>query len=226
MIFISLGVWQLKRLAWKQDILTRLQAQYVVDARSVAIDPSVDLSTDIIKKGYLKGRFLHDKAILVNSVEYKGMQGYYLITPFEMVDFDNKVVFVNRGWVPLGIEGVMDNNIYKPDGIIMITGYLRHIFDNNGFTQRSILGKDILYNINLNEIAKAKGIDRYYYNIFNKGLYKRVRKDLKIPIAVETKINISNNHAGYALFWFLMAIILMVIYFLKFIAPQLKLNFR
>jgi len=224
-ILISLGVWQVKRLAWKNDILSRIDAEFAVDARSVAIDPSVDLSVDLIKKGYLKGRFLHDKAILIQSRVYKGYQGHHLITPFEMVDFNDRVVFVNRGWVPLGID-VMNKDIDKPEGLIMITGFLRRPFDGNKFTPENIADKDQWYSIKPDEIAKAKGISKFYSNVFYKGALNKTRGVQDMPIAASTKIKITNNHAGYALFWFLMALVLTVIYLLKFIAPQFRVQFK
>ena len=224
-ILISLGVWQVKRLTWKADILSRIDAEYAVDASSVAIDPSVDLSVDIIKRGYLKGRFLHDKAILIQSRVYKGNQGYHLVTPFEMVDFNNRVVFVNRGWVPLGMD-IMNKDIYKPEGLIMITGFLRRPFDGNKFIPENIVDKAQWYSIKPDEIAKAKGISQFYSNIFYKDGFNKTRGVSDIPIAASTKVNIANNHAGYALFWFLMAFVLTVIYFLKFIAPQFRVQFK
>ncbi len=224
-IFIGLGISQVKKFHWKQNILDHLRIEYAVDASKVSIDPSIDLSTDIIKKGFLKGRFLHDKAILIQSRTYKGYQGYHLITPFEMVDLNNRVVFVNRGWVPLGMS-IMDNAINKPEGLIMITGYLRQSSNDNNFVPDNIPDKNQWYSINPEEIAKAKGIDSFYNNVFYKSFRRVERVNNNLPIPVSTYVNINNNHAGYALFWFLMAIVLFVIYMLKFITPQYIKQFK
>jgi cytochrome oxidase assembly protein ShyY1 len=46
-----------------------------------------------------------------------------------------------------------------------------------------------------------------------------------MPVPASIEVSINNNHAGYALFWFVMAIAMVVIYGLRFIAPQFRKKF-
>tara|TARA_R110001592_G_scaffold29350_10_gene106665 strand:- start:47249 stop:47965 length:717 start_codon:yes stop_codon:yes gene_type:complete len=222
-ILCSLGAWQIKRLAWKQTLLSRIQAEYGLDSASVELDPGLDLSGILLKRGYLEGVYMHDKALMIQARTYKGHPGYHLITPFKMANFEGKVVFVNRGWVPLGI-GATDDLIQKPKGLIRITGMLRQVPKSNSFVPQNM--QDQWYRIEPEEFARAKGVDAYYTNIFYKENRQDVRGTPTLPIAVGSTIQVHNNHAGYALFWFVMAMAMVVVYILRFLAPQFRKKFK
>lgn len=224
-ILCGLGMWQIKRLAWKNNLLDRIRAEYRVDSAAVDLDPSIDLSEKLFKRGFLKGEFVHEKAILIEARTYKGNPGYHMITPFKMMDYKDKIVFVNRGWVPMGFE-VMSEYIKKPQGLVMITGALRPSPESNGFVPKNIIDQDQWYQIKPEEIAKAKGFNDFYSNIFYKEVRGKKRGVPDLPIPQDTKININNNHAAYALFWFIMAMAMVIIYGLRFIAPQFRKQFK
>lgn len=225
MVLCGLGIWQMQRLAWKNDLFSRIKAEFVIDAATVNIDPSVDLSEALVKRGFLKGVYVHEDAILIQARTYKGQQGYHLVTPFRLTDHDNKTIFVNRGWIPL-VLGPMSAEIKKPLGVIRITGVLRPTTEYNSFVPQNDPDKDQWYRVNPAEIAKAKNVSSFYKsNIFYKDLRAKKRGVPDLPIPQGAEISVSNNHAGYALFWFVMAIAMVVIYGLRFIAPQFRTKF-
>ncbi len=224
-ILCALGSWQVKRLVWKTNLVERIKAEVTIDSSAVAIAPEDDLSEILLKRGFLKGEFLHDKTILIQARTYKSHPGYHIITPFKMADYNDKVMFVNRGWIPVELT-FEDDIVIKPRGLIMITGALRPAPEYNRFVPQNSPSEDQWYRISPQEIAEAYDIkDFYSKNIFYKELrnIKRGIPDMPVPAAIEVSIN--NNHAGYALFWFAMAITLAVIYGLRFIAPQFRKKF-
>lgn len=225
-VLCALGTWQMNRLAWKTDLISRIQVELKMDSATVPIDPATDLSEILLKRGFLKGEFLHDQAVLIQARTFKGHPGYHLITPFKMADYNDKVVFVNRGWIPIQLTPD-DSHVLKPEGLMMITGVLRPSPKYNRFVPPNNPDEAQWYRIKPKEIADTQGIEDFYSNnIFYKELRnaKRGVPDLPVPAAVE--INISNNHGGYALFWFIMAITLVVVYVLRFISPQFRKQFK
>ena len=225
-VLCSLGMWQMKRLAWKTDLVNRIKEELQIDSATVSIDPATDLSEILLKRGYLKGEFLHDKSILIQARTYQSHSGYHLITPFKMADYNDKVVFVNRGWIPIQFTPE-DGQVLKPKGLMMITGTLRPSPEYNRFVPKNNPAEDQWYRIEPKEIANTHGIDNFYsVNIFYKELRDAKRGIPDFPVPPAVKININNNHAGYALFWFVMAITLVVVYVLRFISPQFRKTFK
>ncbi len=223
-VLFSLGTWQMHRMAWKNTLLQTIARELSKDPKSEVLDPDADLSTVIIKRGVLQGEFLHEKAVRIESQVMRGQTGYNLVTPFKLSNHNGKVIFVNRGWIPLSME-VMDGQIEKPQGEVRLIGALRSKSDYNSFVPENKPEEDVWYRIEPKEIAAVKGIDAYYTNIFHKeGVKKRGLPDLPIARGAGD-IGISNNHAGYVLFWFTMSFAVWVIYFLRFIAPQLRKDF-
>ncbi len=145
-ILCALGSWQVKRLIWKTNLIERIQAEVTIDSSAVAIAPEDDLSEMLLKRGFLKGEFLHDKTILIQARTYKGHPGYHIITPFKMADYNDKIMFVNRGWIPVELT-FEDDIVIKPRGLIMITGALRPAPEYNSFIPKNSPSEDQWYRI-------------------------------------------------------------------------------
>ena len=45
-------------------------------------------------RGFVEGRYLHDKEILIQARTYKGVPGYHVLTPFELVEHGEAVLLV------------------------------------------------------------------------------------------------------------------------------------
>ena len=225
MILISLSIWQVHRMNWKHDLLVRVGKEMAKDAGQFPLDPAVDITEDILKRGYLEGEYIHNKAIKIEGKVLLGNSGHHLVTPFKMSpQYGGGIVFVERGWVPQGID-VMNPTIEKPVGVIRIMGTMRPKPEYNSFVPENNPSEDRWYKIVPEEIAAAKGIDNFHTNIFQKEGFK-TRKINKIPVSRGAgTVTISNGHAGYAVFWFAMFLAIWVVYILRFIAPQLRKDF-
>ncbi len=95
-VFLSLGTWQLRRLEWKQSVLTQIDAR--IGAVPVAIpadpDPQADRFLPVTATGVMggEGGELH---VLVSTRD-QGAGGFRIIAPFEV---DGRRVMVDRGYV-------------------------------------------------------------------------------------------------------------------------------
>ena len=213
-ILCYLGYWQLQRLQWKSGLLVAIDAQYAVDASNVPILPD-DMNALIdFKRGYIDGRYHHDKEILIQARTYEGAVGYHLITPFEGL---GGFILVNRGWIPIDFEG---DEVMRPAGSIRIIGAVRSLPEVNIFVPDNQSKDDVWYSVDPKGVALAKGFGGVVTNIFYADGGDGALEQKSYPVAVSTRVTLNNNHASYAFFWFSMALVLGIIYIIRFIIPQ------
>jgi cytochrome oxidase assembly protein ShyY1 len=113
---------------------------------------------------------------------------------------------VNRGWVPQGSEGPA-----LPGGAAAIEGQIQNFPSPNVFTPDNPRSGRDWYRLNR---KAAQGLIKS--DIEMAPLILRATEG-NMPDTKATTPQIPNNHAAYAAFWFWMASILAVIFFLRFI---------
>lgn len=228
MILCSLGSWQLKRLVWKQAILTSIDAQNNVDAAQVALKPSDLLVEDYIRRGYVTGIYDHSKEFLIYNRTLKGIPGYHVFTPLTLGDAHKddmaQTILVNRGYIPIEAEREEGYYMFRPEGIVKVSGVLRHEFKENMFVPQNHIEKDIWYRIDPAQMARAKQISAVASQLFyaEHEHIKGRTPDQHYPIAIDGRVTPNNNHAQYAFFWFAMAVAMIGVYVARFIWPQIS----
>ena len=135
--FVALGTWQVHRLAWKHDLIarvdTRVHAQ-PVDAPGRGQWPQVSAANDEYRRVKLTGQFLQDKSVRVRASTELGM-GSWLLTPLRMNSGD--IVIVNRGFVsPTWCAGKA-SCAAGPSGTTTISGLLRISEPKGAFLQKN-----------------------------------------------------------------------------------------
>lgn len=98
-ILISLGVWQLERLKWKEAKLAAITA--MLGAPPVDLAPMVSMEADRYRGVKVAGRFTGEVALKLDSLD--GQPGKRVIAVFEMAG--GRRVLVDRGVWPDGTAG-------------------------------------------------------------------------------------------------------------------------
>ena len=98
--FMSLGIWQVKRLAWKEGLITRVDARVHAEAvEAPARKTWAEVSED--QHEYLhvqmSGQYRVQAVALVAAATQEG-QGYWVMAPLQRTD--GSWVYVNQGFVP------------------------------------------------------------------------------------------------------------------------------
>lgn len=203
-ILCALGTWQVQRLQWKRDLLAAIDLAYdsAPQALSAAeIERAAEKKT-LFLRGTVRGRFIAEKSLHLVPRVFEGRQGYHLVTPLAIDD--GGTILVNRGWMPL--ETRTDPDAF---GDIAVTGLLRKPDRANTFTPKNASSGNIVYSLDL------QGFLPYV-------LYAESRDEGQLPIPVGTKPVPQNNHLSYAIFWFTMAGLLLIVYVLRFLVPARK----
>ncbi len=185
-LMLNLGFWQLDRLEWKNDILSKIEKYESLDATKTPLDLS---NTEDFQRGYIEGRFLNKPAVQIKPrTNTDGAVGYHLLYPFKTNDGQN--IIVNMGW--------RDGETYPIPTSRKITGYLRSPDKQSSFTPQNKPEKNQFYSIDMNDLET-------FYNL------KLNSKILYLDNAFSTMQKPRNKHAQYVAFWFGMSGLLILL---------------
>jgi surfeit locus 1 family protein len=190
--FCALGVWQVERLAWKRDLIAR------VDARIHAAPTTAPLNAakaDEYRRVIATGIFLHDKAALVQAATVRGA-GYWVLTPLRQAN--GAIILINRGFVPPEAK----TGYNRPNGMVRITGLLRLTEPGGGFLRSNDPAADRWYSRDVAAIAAARNISPVvdYFIDAQAGSSPDAP-----PIGGLTVVSFPNSHLQYAITWFVLA---------------------
>lgn len=188
----SLGVWQLQRLEWKEAILADIEARIV--AAPVAVpprpDPEADRYLPVTAKGDLVGTSLR---VLVSTKE-RGA-GYRLVTP--LVLEDGRRVMVDEGFV-----GLEENTAPGAASGVTVTGNLHWPEEVDNWTPEPDVSDGLFYARDVTTMASALGTEPVL--IVARTVTGTDPRATPMPV---TSVGIPNNHLGYAVQWFGLALV-------------------
>lgn len=187
--FCALGVWQVQRLAWKRDLIARVDAR--LHAAPVPAPASAS-KADEYRRVTATGTFLHDKAALVQASTVRG-PGYWVLTPLRRID--GTLLFVNRGFVP-DRRTAYD----RPQEKARVIGLLRLAEPGGGFLRANDPATDRWYSRDVAAIARSRNLAAANYFID-----ARASAAPGYPVGGLTVLRFPNNHLQYAITWFALA---------------------
>jgi len=200
-VLIGLGSWQVHRLNWKEGLIATIDARL----HQAPVDVSNFTGEDgDYRPATATGTFLNDKEIFMVAISLTGEGGYHVLTPLRLKD--GRTLLVDRGWVPYA--ALHDPNFFRPAGEVTIQGVLRQP-QHYWMQPTNHPEKNQWYAIDLVSMAKADKVDAFLPYVLevdatpNPGGY---------PVGGQTRVTLPNNHLQYALTWYALAGILLVIY--------------
>lgn len=217
-VLCALGFWQIGRQEWKRALLDNIAVEYGKDPMQVVLTLDDFQDGDILRRGVLVGRYLHDRSVLIVPRTHDGASGSHLVTPFDVDEtYGGGMVLVNRGWLPVEYERGADFRISQPEGLIRLIGVFRAVPRGHMFTPNNNAAADAWYHIDPEEIGRAKGVKLRTGFLFYMEEELGVDKASGYPVPTGGRPELSNNHGQYAFFWFTLAGVLFVIYILRFV---------
>jgi surfeit locus 1 family protein len=117
-LFVSLGLWQLRRLDERREFNSRIRTQ-------AELPPVEDPSDGDLayRRAELTGRYDADGEVVLRNRTLHGRAGNHVLTP--LVLDDGTAVIVDRGWVPLELDEPPVAEAAPPDGEVTVSGVLR-----------------------------------------------------------------------------------------------------
>ncbi|KAJ8969773.1 hypothetical protein NQ314_001610 [Rhamnusium bicolor] len=206
----SLGIWQVQRKKWKENLLTDLQTRTSSDPV-----PLPERLEDIYELEYkpihVKGYFLHDKELYMGprSLLTKGdastqsslitgktnTHGYLVITPFKLADRD-ETILINRGWVPSKNKNPKTRQRGQIEGIVDVIGIGRLHENRPNFSPKHQDRSNIYFYRDLQQMSAAANTLPVFLDATNEFDVPEG------PIGGQTRISLRNEHMSYILTWF------------------------
>ncbi|WP_337267180.1 SURF1 family protein [Oryzifoliimicrobium ureilyticus] len=199
----GLGVWQVHRLAWKEDLIARVDARVHADpvvAPSRSEWSQIDGEKDEYRKVSATGTFDHSHETLVFASTQLGA-GYWVMTPLHVSD--GTTILINRGFIPSDKRDAATRLEGNRSGTTTIIGLLRLTEPKGTLLKSNVPNEDRWYSRDIAAIAAKrdlKDVAPYFIDADatpNPGGY---------PVGGLTVISFPNNHLVYAITWFAMAI--------------------
>lgn len=215
-LVIVLGVWQLERLEWKQSILRKIEQNLHEAAQPL---PAEIADPDALEYSFVsaEGTYLHDKELLLGAQYYSGILGYKLLTPLQLTD--GRMVLVNRGWVPKEQREQDTRAETLAEGVQTVEGIVRMPNRRNIFTPENDPTGSGWFWIDQSAIEGVTGVSLMPI------VLERVSEGGEgLPIPAKKAIELRNDHFMYAITWFAMAIIVVVIYFTYHLSKRKKVS--
>lgn len=211
-ILVSLGVWQLHRLTWKETLLADIATRTKAPPQPL---PAPSTWSRLAPADYayrhveLDGRFDNDDEVLVffGAGPNDLGPGYLILTPLRLDS--GGTVIVNRGFVPADLGAKSARPESEIAGEVHVTGLMRPPQTRNFFTPADEPDKGLYFTRDPNPIAAHSGLAHVAPFI--------VDADAKPtpggwPKGGMTEVDLPNNHLEYALTWFGLALGLFVVF--------------
>ena len=121
-VLLSLGTWQVQRLAWKTSLIRLVEGRVQsVPADFTGLVPRWQQGADVrYTPVRLSGGFPTDRVAHVFGT-WEGEPGFFVFQPFRLDDGSDRVVIINRGFVPQAAR----QDTYELPSADVLTGLVR-----------------------------------------------------------------------------------------------------
>ncbi|MGB3554757.1 MAG: SURF1 family protein [Jannaschia sp.] len=192
-VLVSLGIWQVQRLAWKEDVIARIEGR--IGADPVPLPSSPDPAADNFLPVTVSGRIV-GAPLRVLGAWRGGGSGFRIVAPFEVED--RSLVMVDLGLLPL--DTVDDRaTVDLPLGPLIVIGNLAWPDDANAGTP----GPDGTTWFARDVDAMADALETRRVLVVAREVSPPAGPT-PLPVGVE---GIPNSHLGYAIQWFGLALV-------------------
>ena len=215
MVLISLGTWQLERRAWKEALIARLEERGAAAPTDLPARASRDrLEADDweFRRVAVPAAFVPGEEALVYTAG-SGLRpdisgpGYWVFAPARLAD--GSVVVVNRGFVPEGRQDPKTRPDGQAGGTVALVGVMRWPEARGLFTPADNPDRNLWFVRDHRAIAAARqwgAVAPFFIDqeapLPPGGLPKAGRVTPRLP----------NNHLQYALTWYGLALVLVVVF--------------
>ena len=194
-ILVSLGVWQLQRLTWKEAILEVIDAR--ITAAPVALPMTFDPSEDRFLPVKTSGKMSNEEIHVLVSQKQIGA-GYRVISAFETET--GRRILVDRGFIK-----VDQKQADRPTGAVTLIGNLHWPDETGSSIPEPDLNAQIWFARDVPAMAEFLKTEPVMIVIRNNSF----ENDPVAPLAVD-KAGIPNDHLQYAITWFSLAVVWLI----------------
>ena len=212
-LLISLCVWQVYRAQWKDGVLKELKTEYAKDPFNSKLQRSDfvmnETARGAIHSGYLQGEFISNTPLYWPKTK-DGNLGFYIMYPF--TSEAGYSVLVNLGWVYENAHTHMPlDKLSVPEGKVLKVGGIARVYDAGRWSLPNKPEKNRWYQYDAKQISshlvsESKLLDAILFA-------KEIQPvgTIQLGDVFGAEIYPRDTHYQYALFWFTLLILWLVI---------------
>lgn len=189
-VLIMLGVWQLQRLDWKNNLLSNIEQK--ITAEPVLLMEELTELDDQYRSVMVEGDILPGEIHVLTSLKNIG-PGFLVIVPFALAD--GKIIMVDRGFVPEA-----EKKLNRSNGKVKLVGNLLWPNETDGFTPDPDVKKNMWFARDLEKMSNHLKTDAVL-------IVMRQSEPVGKPVPQQIGVHIANDHLGYAITWFSLAVV-------------------
>jgi surfeit locus 1 family protein len=212
-ILVGLGVWQLDRKVWKENLIAQLNER--LDAAPSALPPRSDWERLTQDKNEFRRvtfpvQFIGGEEALIYAAgsalrsDIKG-PGYFVFAPARLPG--GSIVVINRGFVPIERKDPATRTAGLPQDVIDVVGVMRWPEARGTFTPADEPQNNVWYLRDQKAIAQAKKWDTsapFYID------QESPVPPGSLPLPAKLEVHLPDNHLQYAITWFGLAGVVVV----------------
>lgn len=210
-VLLSLGFWQVERLAWKQDLLSRIEARR--QAAPLLISGKADIAAlkyeaHDFHRAVLTGRFGDEVVFWFTQIENKptglartDKAGYHMLVPFLLKD--GSAILVDRGFIPQRLIDIPAPP--PPQGVLSFDVVLRWPDERGLFDNTDNPARNLFY------VRDPQAIGAHWKRDLPAVIGEAAIANESWPRGGQTRLSMPNSHLQYAVTWFGLAIVLVII---------------
>jgi surfeit locus 1 family protein len=205
-LLVSLGTWQLQRLVWKRNLIARAEAQMMAPPEPLPPEP-VEYQDLDFRRTVARGTYRHADAFGFGLSAVAGRQGGRVVTPLAL--YERRTLLVDRGWVPAELLPPNLPDGLEPEGEVEVRGVARY---RGGEVARGPFRPDDdpaarrWYAWDMARMAEALGAPLLPVVLTAESVSAAGPGEL--PRAEPVRVDLDNNHLGYAITWYGLAVVL------------------
>ena len=201
-LLVSLGLWQVQRLQWKEDLLARLADGMENPAAAWSDGDRLPEFSHVVLSG---GKLLPNPALKVYGRTVDGVAGAHIVVLYRAST--GRSIIVDRGFLPTPVDQArVDVSTTAP-----VDGIVRAPSDKAWFEMKNNPALNEWYWMDLPAMGRALGDDDVA-PLYVEALAPTGGETGPLPTGDRLASNLSNNHLQYAITWFTLATVLAVGY--------------
>ncbi|MGH1465169.1 MAG: SURF1 family protein [Cognatishimia sp.] len=208
-ILLSLGSWQVRRLAEKENLLAQIDQQ--IAAEPVALPMELDSEADKFLAVTAEGQITEDEIHVLASTRDTGAI-YRVIAAFETTE--GRRILLDRGWVY-----PPDKDTKRPAVKTIVQGNLHWPQEVDSYTPENDMKANIWFARDVPTLAKELNTEEVLIVVRS-----TTEKDTLVTPLPVASAGIPNDHLQYAVTWYGLAAVwvMMTLYYLRRMRKQQK----
>ena len=204
-LLLALGFWQLDRAEEKQRILNHYKAnQQAAPAVLADLNKDEDLQ---YRSAWLQGQLDARRRLILDNRVRNGRPGYEIFESMTIAGMDQKVL-VNRGWVPASSDRAVLPEVEVIQDQVQLRGVLYQTL--GGYRLDDGIDRVADWPVRVGWVSAVRAKTLFGEDFFP----YQLRLDQDSPAALETgwaTVSVQPaKHTGYAVQWFVMALVLLM----------------